>query len=89
MYHRKFKVTEEKSMTKGQHGLSRPVSDKNAGDVGRPNSIVLQELGNQLHVKAERMRLLAKAEEGLESGDFNPYATVTISPENKMIPSER
>ena len=39
---------------------------------------VLKDLGNQLQIKAERMRLLARAEQGLEDNDFNPYVTQTI-----------
>ena len=35
----------------------------------------LRDLGNQLQIKAERMRLLARAEEGLEDADYNPYVT--------------
>ena len=40
---------------------------------------VLKDLGNQLQIKAERMRLLARAEEGLDDEGFNPYVTQTIT----------
>ncbi|XP_052773983.1 protein SFI1 homolog [Mya arenaria] len=36
---------------------------------------VLRDLGNHLQVKAEKMRLLARAEDGLGDGDYNPYST--------------
>ena len=41
----------------------------------------LRDLGNQLQIKAERMRLLAQAEEGLEDADYNPYVTQLVAAE--------
>ena len=41
----------------------------------------LRDLGNQLQIKAERMRLLARAEEGLEDADYNPYVTQLVAAE--------
>lgn len=41
---------------------------------------VLRDLGKQLQIKAEKMRLLARAEEGLGDAEFNPYSS-TIAPE--------
>ncbi|KAL3865118.1 hypothetical protein ACJMK2_006747 [Sinanodonta woodiana] len=38
----------------------------------------LRELSYQLEIRAERMRLLTRAEEGLFEGDLNPYTTVTL-----------
>ena len=47
---------------------------------------VLKDLGNQLQIKAERMRLLARAEQGLEDNDLNPYVTQTIVP---SVPADK
>ncbi|XP_060581928.1 protein SFI1 homolog isoform X2 [Ruditapes philippinarum] len=48
---------------------------------------VLRDLGNQLQIKAEKMRLLARAEEGLSDGEHNPYSS-TIEKESKIIQSQ-
>ncbi|XP_053406636.1 protein SFI1 homolog [Mercenaria mercenaria] len=49
---------------------------------------VLRDLGNQLQIKAERMRLLARAEEGLEDVDYNPYSSTHLPREATSILTE-
>ena len=48
-----------------------------------PNSTsrlaVLRDLGNHLQVKAEKMRLLARAEEGLGDFEYNPHSTYDMA----------
>lgn len=42
---------------------------------------ILRDLGNQLQIKAEKMRLLMRAEEGLGEGDGYQQSTPEITPE--------
>lgn len=51
------------------------MTQKIGGEAGDFRLAALRDLGNQLQIKAERMRLLARAEEGLDDGDYNPYST--------------
>lgn len=40
---------------------------------------VLRDLNTQLSIRAEKMKLLSRAEEGLVQESFNPYSTSTFA----------
>ena len=50
---------------------------------------ILRDLGNQLQIKAEKMRLLMRAEEGLGDVDVALNSPPKITPEKLQLPSDR
>lgn len=65
------------------------MSDKDRNPAGDFRLAVLRDLGNQLQIKAEKMRLLARAEEGLGDGDFNPYSSTILTRETAVLIAEK
>ncbi|KAK3593053.1 hypothetical protein CHS0354_007839 [Potamilus streckersoni] len=60
-----------------QHATQRTMREERVQFPSRRDT-TLRELSYQLEIRAERMRLLTRAEEGLYEGDLNPYTTVTF-----------
>jgi hypothetical protein len=65
------------------------MSDKLKHQKGGDSQLaVLRDLGNQLQIKAEKMRLLARAEEGLSDGEHNPYSSTYVTRDGSAILTE-
>ena len=83
------KYTKEQCNKRGGNMTVDKTNSEKHATKAKSKHDILQDLNTQLTLRAERMRLLTRAEEGLVSESFNPSSTKTIATSKSIADDDR